>query len=313
MYNEKKFKEEKMEFYFESFDGKKLFCNLWDNVENPKGIIQLVHGMTSYGARYSDFAKILNENGYIAFADDHRSHGKTSGIENLGVSEKNNYENCVKDQIAITKMLKEKYNLPLQLFAHSYGSFLGQRYIQLAGDMIEGIIFSGSSYMADDNLKLGKFLTAVQRFFFGLNKKDKLLYNMTYKSNNKPFLSDNINNAWLNRDLSKVEQYNTDPQCGYIASIGFYYSLMRGLETTYKIENLAKIRKDLPIQILSGKLDPVGGMGEKVKKLYNMYSNLGIEKVDMKLYDNVRHELTSDTDKDIIIGDMIDFYNSNIG
>ncbi|HHT82970.1 MAG: alpha/beta fold hydrolase [Christensenellales bacterium] len=300
------------ELTFTSFDGYRLHCALWEQVKEPKGIIQLIHGMTSYGLRYDDFAKKLNQAGYIVFADDHRGHGLTAGKDKLGQVDKNNFFNCVKDQIGITKMLREKYGLPVQLFAHSYGSFLAQRYIQLAGEKISGVILSGSSYMGGKKLILGKIITSLQRLFFGDYKKDKLLYNMTYKANNKPFLSDNLDNAWLNRDLEKVKQYNSDPLCGYIVSIGFYYSMMRGLIECYKEENIAKIPKDLPILIMSGALDPLGGMGEKVKKLYEMYKSYEIKNLSLKIYDNVRHELTGDPEQDKIIADMLDFYNGNI-
>lgn len=300
------------EFEFRSFDSTNISCTLWEQVNNPKGVIQIIHGMTSYAGRYNDFAKKLNDNGYIVFADDHRGHGKTSGKDKLGQVGKSNFINCVLDQIEFTKMLKEKYQLPIQIFAHSYGSFLAQRYLQLAGDLISGIILSGSAYMGGKKLVLGKAITSVQSIFFSDNKPNKLLYNMTYKSNNKPFLRDNLNNAWLNRDLEKVKEYNNDPLCGYIVSIGFYYSLMRGLSDAYKKDNLEKVPKDIPISIMSGQLDSVGGMGKKVTMLYDMYKQLGIKKLTMKLYPDVRHELTGDTEKDVIIQDMLDFYNNNI-
>ncbi len=300
------------DFVFTSFDNTKIHCTLWADVNNPKGVIQILHGMTSYGKRYNDFAMYLNDNGFIAFADDHRGHGNSSAPDKLGQVGKDNFLNCVKDQIEITKMLKDRYQLPIQLFAHSYGSFLAQRYIQLAGSLINGIILSGSAYMGKKKLLLGKVITSIQSLFFGDDKPNKFLYNLTYKSNNKPFLSENINNAWLNRDLSKVKDYNNDPECNYIVSIGFYYSMMRGMYQSYIKKNLNNIPKNLPIKILSGALDPLGGMGEKVKKLFDMYNSINIEDVSMKLYPQVRHELTGDPDKELILSDIVEFYNSNI-
>jgi esterase/lipase len=55
----------------------------------------------------------------------------------------------------------------------------------------------------------------------------------------------------------------------------------------------------------------LGGMGKKVEKLYNLYANLGLN-VKMKLYQDVRHELTSDFDKDIVIREMVEFFDGNI-
>lgn len=299
------------EIEFISFDGAKLVCFIWDDVESPKGVIQLVHGLTSHTMRYNDFAGVLNANGYIVFGDDHRMNGKTAGLENLGKAGKNNFNENVLDEIAITKMLKEKYKLPVQIFAHSYGSFLGQRYIELAGDLVDGVLLSGSAYMGGKMLFWGKVITFFQRFFCKTYSPGKMFYKMTFTSNDKCFLQDNIKTAWLNRDLEKVKIYNADPYCDFIMSNGFFYALMRGLYDANKPENLKTIRKDLPIALMSGEKDPVGGMGVKVKALYELYKSLGL-KVTMKLYKNVRHELTGDYDEEIIVAEMIEFFDRNI-
>ena len=183
------------EIEFISFDGAKLACFLWDDVKSPKGVIQLVHGLTSHTMRFNDFANALNANGYIVFGDDHRMNGKTAGLENLGKAGYNNFNENVLDEIAITKMLKEKYRLPIQLFAHSYGSFLGQRYIELAGDLINGVLLSGSAYMEGKMLFWGKAITFFQRIFCKTYSPGKMFYKMTFTSNDQYFLQDNIKNA----------------------------------------------------------------------------------------------------------------------
>ena len=63
---------------FQSFDKTILQCYLWNDVKNPKGVVQISHGMAEHARRYDAFAKFLNANGYIVFADDHRAHGMTS-------------------------------------------------------------------------------------------------------------------------------------------------------------------------------------------------------------------------------------------
>ena len=39
------------EFKLKSFDNTEIYCRLWDDVQNPKGVIQLVHGMSEYAGR----------------------------------------------------------------------------------------------------------------------------------------------------------------------------------------------------------------------------------------------------------------------
>jgi alpha-beta hydrolase superfamily lysophospholipase len=296
---------------FKSYDGKELACFLWDDVKNPKGVIQIIHGMTSHMQRYTELGETLNSYGYIAYGDDHRPHGETAGLQNLGKAGKNNFEENVLDEIAITEMLKKRYNLPVQLFGHSYGSFLSQSYITKRPDLLDGLILSGSAFMGGPRLIFGKLLTGIQRLGIKMDEPNKMLFKMTFIANDKFFPSDKIANAWLNRDPEKVKLYNDDPYCNFFMTHGFYYSMMRGLQKAYKKPAMARIRKDLPIYIISGSKDPLGAMGEKVKKLYNAYLGLGLN-VKMKLYEDARHELTSDPEKDTIIREMVEFFDSNL-
>lgn len=37
-----------------------LHLYIWNDVENPKGVIQIVHGINEHGLRYCSFAEYLN-------------------------------------------------------------------------------------------------------------------------------------------------------------------------------------------------------------------------------------------------------------
>lgn len=74
---------------------------IWDNVENPKGTIQIAHGLVEYHDRYDEFAKFLNEHGYIVYCNDHLGHGlhvKKGELKGYFADE-NGYE-AVVDQLA---------------------------------------------------------------------------------------------------------------------------------------------------------------------------------------------------------------------
>ena len=50
-------------FYFKAKDGKEIFVREWSDVENPKGIIQISHGMVEHSGRYEIFANEMNKRG----------------------------------------------------------------------------------------------------------------------------------------------------------------------------------------------------------------------------------------------------------
>ena len=62
---------------FNGRDGKTLSLCVWDTVDNPVGIVQIVHGMAEHVSRYDEMARYLNSRGFIVAGDDHRAHGET--------------------------------------------------------------------------------------------------------------------------------------------------------------------------------------------------------------------------------------------
>lgn len=63
----------KGEFTFKSEDGIEIFVYKWlpEDIE-IRGIVQISHGMAEAAERYERFAKVLTDNGYIVYANDHR-------------------------------------------------------------------------------------------------------------------------------------------------------------------------------------------------------------------------------------------------
>lgn len=293
---------------FTSFDGTVLQCYLWNDVKNPKGVVQISHGMAEHARRYDNFATFLNRNGYIVYADDHRAHGLTSTKQSTkgvkGYHKGNIYEDTVKDEIAITAYLKEKYNLPVIYLGHSYGSMLGQRYIELPNESV-GAILCGSANMKGGLLSIGSAIASMQYSLLGGEKPGVMLDKLSFGSYNAKFKKDKTDFAWLSRDKEQVKKYIFDEQCGYVMSIAFYKFFFQGLKNSYKAANLAGIDKNKPIALFSGALDPVGGAGKLVQKLYDMYKNLGVKDVSIKLYEGARHEILNETNNAEVYADFL--------
>lgn len=293
---------------FTSFDGTVLQCYLWNEVRAPKGVVQISHGMAEHARRYDNFAQFLNKNGYIVFADDHRAHGQTSTKQSAkgvkGYHKGDIYNDTVKDEIAITKYLKDKFNLPVVYLGHSYGSMLGQRYIELDNDSC-GAVLSGSAMMKGGLLGAGAAIANMQYKLLGGEKKGVLLDKMSFGAYNKPFKADKTDFAWLSRDKEQVKKYIFDEQCGYVMSIAFFKYFLNGLKASYLPENQKGINLDKPIAIFSGAEDPVGGKGKLVTALYDMYKGLGVKNVSIKLYPEARHEILNEINNADVYKDFL--------
>ena len=64
--------------------------------------------------------------------------------------------------------------------------------------------------------------------------------------------------------------------------------------------------------IASGAEDPVGDYGKGVEKTYKHMKKAGIEDVTLKLYENDRHELINETDREQVYADLINWLNSHM-
>lgn len=127
---------------------------LFDKVENPKGVVMVVHGMGEHMGRYIHFAEYLNSRGYIVFGDDHRGHGFSETDVDRGHHDGDMFSDTVKDEVFFLKYLEDRYKLPVLFFGHSYGSFLGQSFLEQGTD-VSGVALSGSGTMPDFVTGLG--------------------------------------------------------------------------------------------------------------------------------------------------------------
>lgn len=284
------------------FENKELTCYFWDEVKQPKAVVQIIHGMQEHAKRYNEFALELNKAGFIVFASDLRGHGETAGrIEDLGHTNGDIFKEIVSDQVIITEKLKKQYDLPVYVFGHSFGSFITQRYIQVC-NLSEKAIICGSAYTNTIIMHAGNVIAHLTGFFKGNHTEAKLIEKMSFGGYAKPFENGN----WLSTDESVFEAYKQDPYCGTPFPACFYKSMFKNIVKNYR--DLKLVTPEQKVLLIAGDKDPVGSNGKSVEKLYKVYKKNKIN-VDMILYENERHEIINGLQKQKVIQDIIEFYN----
>lgn len=286
----------------QSFDGKEIFTRLWDDVPNPKGVVQICHGLGEHSARYEDFAKFLNANGYIAFADDHRAHGYTDN--GSGDCEGVPAVDTVQDLLFFSRWLRQQYpDLPLIFFGHSYGSSLAHRFIQFPSDIC-ACVMTGVNMMPHGMLAVMSGLMKL------LQKKNPgKLMSMDSQAMNKRFPDRDVPHAWLTRDPDIRQAYAADPFCGTPTSLRFSYSMSEMMRQATDPENLKKVPDGLPIGMFCGEEDSAGGFGKGPRTALKLYQKYG-KNVSLKLYPGDRHEVLNETNKDEVYRDILAFIDS---
>lgn len=285
------------EFWLTTTDQTRFFVKKWyKSNHKPKAIVQLSHGMVEHIQRYDDFARFLVDNDIFVYGNDHRGHGET-GINQgkLGYfSDQNGFEKVTNDLYEVTKIIKKEYpSVPLFLFGHSMGSFIVRKYIQSYSHHIDGIILSGTGFFPKLTTTTGQFLASL----LPANEQSHIMNYLAFGSYQK-----NIKNAqtkfdWLTRDKLAVQAYLDDPLTGYVPTARFFYDLMDGLRDIHLKKLNQTIRKDLPILFLSGDADPVGNYSRGAWKVAKHYQKLGIEDIQMMIFDDGRHELLHELNK----------------
>ncbi len=287
-------------------DGSPFAASVFDDVENPRCILQLSHGMAEYSARYADVAEFFNENGIIFAGSDHRGQGYTA--KKLGETDGDSYHDTVDDMSVFTDYLKKTYNLPVIFWGHSYGSFLGQCYIERYGDKLKAAVFTGSNCMNAPKLFFAGIFSTLKKLIGKGHETDTWMVGQTFDKYELPFPENERPFAWISRDKEQVRAFAEDPMSGYTMCVNFYAAFLFGVHATYSKKNLNSIPKSLPICLLSGDKDPVGDFGEGVKKLAEVYRSIGLS-VDYKLYPDARHKILSELNREEVKADMLTFIN----
>lgn len=299
------------EYIKDSF-GHDLSVYIWDEVENPKGVVQIVHGIAEHMGRYDDFGNFLNENGYLAYGNDHRGHGYTS-IDNLGsvLGDGDPMEVLLNGISKVREYISKIHeDLPIFLFGHSMGSFLSLRTIELFPKEYEKTILSGSNGKPNPLLSKGQNLLSgvISK---AINKRDPYaLNNIIFKPYNAPFKPNRTEFDWLNRVESEVDKYINDEFCGIDMDNDFLLSLASGLDTYYKDGEIQKIDKNIPLLLIAGSKDPVGNMGKGILSLLRLLEGKGnLRNVYVRIYKDARHEILFEEEKYRTYKDVLNFLN----
>jgi len=304
------------QFYFHANDRTELNTFLWEKEEDgqqPKAVVQLAHGMAEHVLRYEDFCEFLVDNDFIVYGNDHRGHGNSiKAPDDKGFfAMKNGFEKVVEDMKQLSDFIKREYpEIPLFILGHSMGSFLTRRYIQRYGNQVDGVILSGTG--GDKGLlgKIGLLFAKWERKRIGPRTPSPLLNKLTFGNYNKNFTPVRTEFDFLTRDEAIVDAYIADDKCGFICSAGFYVDLISGIKLIHKKGELEKTPKDIPIFLIAGDQDPVGNNGKEVEALYEEFQKHGYENVAFKLYENARHEILNELNKEEVYEDVLRWMNA---
>lgn len=264
--------------------GVEVFYDFYPSNNEPRAVIQLLHGVGEHAGRYQELIDALTDAGYSVYADDHRGHGRTGLAQHGGDSSK--LGRLGSGGMAATKAALWQFTeliranhpgVPLVLLGHSWGSFLAQMLLNEHPDAYDALVLSGSSYRWPGSLNSGDL--------------------------NAPWRGAGATGTeWLSSDLSVGEAFSADPLTtsepllklfGPLNALALYGKPARDLPS------------QLPVLLMVGRDDTVGGP-KSVHRLARAYrERSGLVDVKVLVYPDARHEIFNDHSKDRVRRDLL--------
>lgn len=302
------------EYYYDSCGAGSIRACVWQPEEQPRAVVQLVHGIAEHVERYDDYASWLNEQGILVVAQDHMGHGKSIGKEGIQGYFHGGWFAAVDDTYSLLKQTMEKYpGVPYILFGHSMGSFIVRTILVRYPDSgIAGCIVCGTAWQPAALLKVAMPLCNILCRNGGDKKPSPTLKKIMFGSYNQKVDHIRTENDWLSRDDRVVDAYNSDPLCGFTATAGLYRDMMTGISYIQQKDTLASMNKATPVFFVAGSADPVGAYGQGVEQAAKAFADAGIEDVSLKLYPMCRHEILNEINCGQVYADIQAWIESKI-
>jgi alpha-beta hydrolase superfamily lysophospholipase len=274
---------------FGSMGGATIAAYRWDPAGKPRAIVQIAHGVGEYALRYAPLAQTLADAGYVVYAHDHRGHGASvRDPAELGALGDTGWGELVADLGRMGHRARQAHpGLPLALIAHSLGSFAAEQFLLDHSAEVDAVVLSGTA--AIDLIEPMLDLDAPM---------DLTMFNAAFAPARTEF-------DWLSRDPAQVDAYIADPLCGFGLDIAGGKAMFAGAHALADPDRVAAMRKDLPVYLVVGDMDPVNGQLALVNVLVERYQQAGLRDVALQAYAGARHEVFNEINRDEVYADVL--------
>lgn len=267
--------------------------------EEPRGIVQLIHGFGEHSRRYLHLISQFVDAGYIVSADDHVGHGKTA-IENntWGDWGTKGPHTMMEDEHKLHDLTVKMYpDLPYFLFGHSMGSFIVRDYISKYGEELAGATICGTTGVWPG---LDEGIAACQKLVDegkGEEADPELPGKLMGWMFSRCTEGVKLGNEWICSDPAVQKDHAEDPFDAFTRPTSnrafLYFCQMMDFITGP--EWASKVPVSLPIYNIAGDQDPVGQFGTGVMQVANWLIDSGHD-VETMLYPGYRHEIHNYSD-----------------
>ncbi|MDE6852944.1 MAG: alpha/beta hydrolase [Lachnospiraceae bacterium] len=286
-------------------DGYRLCLHVFE-VENPKGYVQIIHGMEEHQERYERLAERLNAAGYTVVSSDMRGHGETAPI--LGYfGERDGWYYLIMDQIRITSYIRQRFQVEkVIIFAHSMGTIIARNLLQSQSKRYEKVILSGYP-CANPAAGFGIVLTGMIQKWKGGDYYSKLIQKLAIGTFNRKIQDHKTDVDWISVNEDNVQAFIEDPYCGHGFRIAGFRDLFRLVQNMTKTNRYRNVQEDLPILAIRGAEDPCTGGEQGSTASLLVLQKAGFTRITSICYSGMRHEILNEKENEQVYTDILHF------
>jgi alpha-beta hydrolase superfamily lysophospholipase len=277
-------------FAIAAHDGVAIPVHRWQKHFGARAIVVISHGLAEHALRYRPVAMLLADKDYAVYANDHRGHGfAVTRSDLLGEFGEGGFAALVEDMKQVIFLAATEHpGAPIFLLGHSMGSYTAQFYILENSANLAGVALTGGSAM---DLRCRGLVS------------DGL---MSMVEDNRQVRTTPPDFDWLSRDRAVVASYLDDPLCGFAPSSATLKRLFVIAPQLRDSNQLHGIRKDLPLYMFTGELDPINGFVRYFTALLERYQFVGLRNVSARVYrDGARHEMLNELNRAEVVDDLV--------
>src|SRR3954470_3159956 len=241
----------------QAVDHVRVVYRRWQPDGDVRGTVQIVHGASEHSARYGRLAGALVERGLAVYAMDLRGHGRTAEGTGVGKFGGLGVERVLDDVRGLHGVMTDEHpGVHRVLVGHSMGSIIALAAAERDGDDLSGLVLSGPIGVAPELADSVTALDAAVASGLGDVPLDALgAFNQPFEPARTPF-------DWLSRDPAEVDAYLADPLCGdrMPLTTGYAAGVFGLAVRSATAEAVARLPEGLPVLLLAGQRDPVGGV-----------------------------------------------------
>ena len=285
--------------------GEELYGNYWPT-KSAKANLTMITGMQEYAARYDELARYLNNHGINVWILDAFGQGlNAKTVDDLEKWPKDAFAKTV-DAIHLMNQMAKENGLPTTQAGHSMGSFMTQSRLERYPHSADQTVLIGSNGGQGGLMSVAYFLSKIIVHESNWDKPCPFLTKLGVGAYAKDIKDRKTDLDWLSYDEENVQKYLADPYLGHTPTGGFWREFLKGMAQIWKKKNLNKIAKNEIIYIMSGEEDPVGQNGKGPRWLEKTYKDLGIERVSLRMYPHMRHEIHNETEKQSVFINLVE-------